>query len=49
MRLAVRYAWNQETFEGLALDGETPILGLFKDSHMRYQFVRTGATAPLPS
>ncbi|MGM0631976.1 MAG: alkaline phosphatase [Pseudomonadota bacterium] len=32
----VQYAWNQETFAALHLDG-TPALGLFEDGHMQYE------------
>ena len=35
--LGAHYAWNTETFEAAPLDGETPILGLFEDSHMQYE------------
>ncbi|MCF3935495.1 alkaline phosphatase [Acuticoccus sp. M5D2P5] len=31
------YAWNMETFNALSLDGETPVLALFEDSHMKYE------------
>jgi alkaline phosphatase len=31
------YAWNAETAAELPTDGSTPILGLFEDSHMRYE------------
>lgn len=33
----VQYAWNDETFARLKLDGKTPILGLFARSHMKYE------------
>lgn len=42
MDAGVQYAWNDETFAALNLDGETPVLGLFEDSHMRYEYDRTG-------
>ena len=35
--LGAHYAWNMETFEAAPLDGETPILGLFENSHMQYE------------
>ena len=35
--LGAQYAWNQEGFDGLNLDGSAPILGLFQDSHMMYE------------
>ncbi len=38
----VQYAWNDETFASLTLDGETPVLGLFEDSHLKYEYDRTG-------
>jgi alkaline phosphatase len=37
-----QYAWNDETFAALNLDGSTPILGLFDSSHMKYEADRTG-------
>ncbi|UOM35902.1 alkaline phosphatase [Acuticoccus sp. I52.16.1] len=42
----VQYAWNTETFEGLTLDGSTPVLGLFEDSHMAYEADRDPAEEP---
>lgn len=39
--LGAQYAWNTETFGALKLDG-TPILGLFEDSHMKYEHDRAG-------
>jgi alkaline phosphatase len=35
--LGAHYAWNMETFEAAPLEGDTPILGLFEDSHMMYE------------
>lgn len=32
-----QYAWNDETFAALNLDGSTPVLGLFESSHMNYE------------
>ena len=37
-----QYAWNDETFAALNLDGSTPVLGLFESSHMKYEADRTG-------
>ncbi|WP_346911200.1 alkaline phosphatase [uncultured Roseibium sp.] len=37
-----KYAWNEETFEALGDMGNTPILGLFESSHMKYEADRTG-------
>ncbi|KAA9005956.1 alkaline phosphatase [Histidinibacterium aquaticum] len=39
--LGAQWATNTEEFEGLTLDGETPILALFEDSHMQYEYDRT--------
>ncbi|GAB5373728.1 MAG: alkaline phosphatase [Acuticoccus sp.] len=36
-----QYAWDQATFEALKLDGSTPIVGLFENSHMKYEHDRT--------
>ncbi len=36
-----QYAWNEEGFTGLALDGSAPILALFESSHMKYDYDRT--------
>ncbi|RAI03968.1 alkaline phosphatase [Acuticoccus sediminis] len=41
-----QYAWNTETFKGLNLDGTTPILGLFEDSHMAYEADRAPEEEP---
>ena len=41
-----QYAWNTETFEGLALDGSSPVLALFNDSHMEYEYDRTDEDEP---
>lgn len=38
----MQYAHDDATFAALTLDGETPILGLFEDSHMKYEHDRTG-------
>jgi alkaline phosphatase len=38
----VQYAWDDATFAELKLDGSAPILGLFEDSHMKYEHDRTG-------
>ncbi|QDY71700.1 alkaline phosphatase [Qingshengfaniella alkalisoli] len=35
--LGVQYVWNLEGAKGLNLDGSTPVLGLFEDSHMQYE------------
>ncbi|TFF20583.1 alkaline phosphatase [Jiella endophytica] len=40
------YAWNTETFKNLKLDGKTPVLGLFEDSHMKYEADRTDEDEP---
>jgi alkaline phosphatase len=37
-----QYAWNDETFAALNLDGSAPVLGLFEASHMKYEADRTG-------
>lgn len=37
-----QFAWNDESFEALNLDGSTPVLGLFESSHMKYEHDRTG-------
>ncbi len=42
----VQYAWNTETFKALNLDGATPVLGLFEDSHMSYEADRAPAEEP---
>ncbi|MBJ3776261.1 alkaline phosphatase [Acuticoccus mangrovi] len=41
-----QYAWNTETFKALNLDGSTPVLGLFEDSHMKYEADRDPAEEP---
>ena len=38
----IQYAWNNDTFAQLNLDGTKPILGLFEKSHMKYEHDRTG-------
>ena len=42
----MQYAWNTDTFKGLKLDGKTPVLGLFEDSHMKYEHDRDAAEEP---
>ncbi|KGB80602.1 alkaline phosphatase [Rhodovulum sp. NI22] len=42
----MQYAWNTATFEGLTLDGTTPVLGLFNDSHMEYEADRAEDDEP---
>jgi alkaline phosphatase len=42
----VQYAWNTETASALNLDGSTPVLALFEDSHMKYDFDRTDEDEP---
>jgi alkaline phosphatase len=41
-----QYAWNTETANALNLDGSTPILALFEDSHMKYEYDRTDEEEP---
>jgi alkaline phosphatase len=41
-----QYAWNTETAGGLNLDGTTPILALFEDSHMKYEHDRADDDEP---
>ena len=41
-----RYAWNTETFEALDLAADAPVLGLFEDSHMKYEADRTDEDEP---
>ncbi len=36
----VQYAWDNESFNKLNLDGKTPIIGLFEKSHMKYEYDR---------
>ncbi|GFE64952.1 alkaline phosphatase [Litoreibacter roseus] len=38
----VSYAWNDETFAAMPLDGSVPLLGLFQSGHMQYDADRTG-------
>ncbi|MBB3995433.1 alkaline phosphatase [Sulfitobacter undariae] len=38
----VQYAWGDESFGALNLDGSKPILGLFESSHMQYEADREG-------
>lgn len=38
----MQYAWNQNMFKKLNLDGSTPVLGLFESSHMKYEHDRKG-------
>ncbi|MEF2073968.1 alkaline phosphatase [Consotaella aegiceratis] len=42
----IQYAWNTETAKQLKLDGETPVLALFEDSHMKYEADRTDEDEP---
>ncbi|QQA43007.1 alkaline phosphatase [Pelagovum pacificum] len=42
MDLGAQFASNQEEFDALSLDGSAPVLGLFEDSHMMYEYDRTG-------
>lgn len=44
--MGVQYAWNTETFSGLNLDGSTPVLALFNDSHMEYEADRADDDEP---
>ena len=41
-----QYAWNTATFDALNLDGSTPVLGLFNDSHMEYEYDRADEDEP---
>ena len=41
-----QYAWNTETFDGLTLDGSSPVLALFNDSHMEYEYDRADDDEP---
>lgn len=41
-----QYAWNTETFQNLDLASDEPVLGLFEDSHMKYEYDRTGEDEP---
>ena len=36
----VQYSWRDKDFTALELDGQTPILGLFESSHMKYEHDR---------
>ena len=36
-----QYAFDTASFEGLDLSGDAPVLGLFEDSHMQYEYDRT--------
>jgi alkaline phosphatase len=42
----MQYAWNTETASGLSLDGSAPVLALFEDSHMKYEFDRADTDEP---
>ena len=42
----IQYAWNTETFDGLKLDGTTPVLALLEDSHMKYEADRADTDEP---
>jgi alkaline phosphatase len=37
-----QFAWNDETFAGLNVNTDAPLLGLFESSHMMYEHDRTG-------
>ena len=39
--LGAQVVTDTEGFQALTLDGETPVLGLFEDSHMQYESERT--------
>ncbi|MBF9032061.1 alkaline phosphatase [Rhodobacterales bacterium HKCCE3408] len=39
--LGAQFASDEATFEGLNLDGSSPILALFENSHMLYEYDRT--------
>ena len=41
-----QYAWNTETFKGLDLAADKPVLALFEGSHMKYEADRTDADEP---
>ncbi|MEW5423220.1 alkaline phosphatase [Amorphus sp. 3PC139-8] len=41
-----QYAWNTETVNGLNLDGQTPVLALLEDSHMKYETDRADSDEP---
>ena len=41
-----QYAWNTPTFTALTLDGTTPVLALFNDSHMEYEADRADDDEP---
>lgn len=42
----IQYAWNTDTFNGLSLDGTTPVLALLEDSHMKYEADRADTDEP---
>ncbi len=42
----VQYAFDTETANGLNLDGSTPVLAIFEDSHMKYEHDRTDEDEP---
>ena len=44
--MGAQYAWNTETFNQLTLDGTTPVLALFNDSHMEYEADRADDDEP---
>lgn len=44
--IGAQYAFDTETFEGLDLSGESPVLALFEDSHMKYEFDRADEDEP---
>ncbi|MBL4800772.1 MAG: alkaline phosphatase [Emcibacter sp.] len=44
-----QYVWNQKTFDGLDIEGDGPILGLFNASHMEYEADRENDRGGEPS
>lgn len=42
----IQYAWNTATANALSLDGTSPILALFEDSHMKYEHDRADDDEP---
>ena len=41
-----QYAYDTASFNALKLDGSTPVLGLFEDSHMKYEYDRADDDEP---
>ncbi|MAS08277.1 MAG: alkaline phosphatase [Ahrensia sp.] len=41
-----QYAYDTASFNALKLDGSTPVLGLFEDSHMKYEYDRADEDEP---